>query len=76
LTTLEPADGKAGVETALVDVVSPMGGNTLVYALFGEQPVVADVPSEVEPTVGERVAMRFDPDRLHAFDLDSERALW
>jgi multiple sugar transport system ATP-binding protein len=74
--TLERADGQTGVVTALVDVVSPMGGNTLVYALFGEQPVVADVPSDVEPSIGDRVAMRFDPERLHAFDIESERALW
>ena len=61
---------------AVVDVVSPMGGNTLVYALIDEGTVVADIPSEIEPAVGDRVAMRFDPLRLHAFDRQTERALW
>jgi multiple sugar transport system ATP-binding protein len=73
---LERTNGQVGVVNALVDVVSPMGGNTLVYALFGEETVVADVPSEIEPAVGERVAMQFDPERLHAFDQQTERALW
>jgi multiple sugar transport system ATP-binding protein len=74
--TLERVDGQAGVVNALVDVVSPMGGNTLIYTLFGEETMVADVPSEIEPAVGEQVAMRFDPERLHAFDQESERAIW
>lgn len=74
--TLERTNGQVGLVNALVDVVSPMGGNTLIYALFGEETVVADVPSEIEPTVGDRVAMRFDPGRLHAFDQQTERALW
>src|SRR5215203_6225309 len=74
--TLEPADGRAAAGTAVIDVVSPMGGNTLIYALAGDDTVVADVPSEVEPAVGDRVTMRFDPERLHAFDRASERALW
>ena len=74
--TIEPAGEKTGVVTALVDVVSPMGGNTLIFALFGDETVVADVPSDVEPAVGDRVAMRFDPERLHAFDPETERALW
>jgi len=74
--TLEPADGRAAAGTAVIDVVSPMGGNTLIYALAGDDTVVADVPSEVEPAVGDRVTLRFDPERLHAFDRTSERALW
>ena len=74
--TLEAPNGQSGAVHAQVDVVSPMGANTLVYSLFGEETMVADVPSEVEPSVGERIAMRFDPERLHAFDLQTENALW
>jgi multiple sugar transport system ATP-binding protein len=74
--TIEVPAGQTGVVNAQVDVVSPMGANTLIYALFGEETVVADVPSEIEPSVGERIAMRFDGDRIHAFDLETEIALW
>jgi multiple sugar transport system ATP-binding protein len=61
---------------AVVDVVSPMGGDTLVYALVDGETVVADVASELEPAVGDRVTLTIDPQRVHAFDRESERALW
>jgi multiple sugar transport system ATP-binding protein len=74
--SLGRSNGQLGDVGAQVDVVSPMGGNTLVYALVGGETVVADVPSEIEPAVGDRVVMRFDPERIHAFDKTTERALW
>jgi multiple sugar transport system ATP-binding protein len=61
---------------AVVDVVSPMGANTLVYALIDGDTVVADVSSDLEPEVGDRVVLTIDPARVHAFDRDSEQALW
>ena len=61
---------------AVIDVVSPMGGNTLVYALVEGDTIVADVPSDVEPAVGDNVRLIFDPTKVHAFDLESEVALW
>jgi multiple sugar transport system ATP-binding protein len=74
--TVTPAPGDDFGIPAVVDVVSPMGGNTLVYALVDGETVVADIPSEVEPVVGERVTLTVDPARVHAFDRESERALW
>ena len=61
---------------AVVDVVSPMGGNTLVYALVEGETIVADVPSDVEPAVGDNVRLVFDPVKVHAFGVESEVALW
>jgi multiple sugar transport system ATP-binding protein len=61
---------------AVIDVVSPMRGNTLVYALVEGETIVADVPSDVEPPVGENVCLLFDPAKVHAFDGESEVALW
>ncbi|MGE3799379.1 MAG: ABC transporter ATP-binding protein [Thermomicrobiales bacterium] len=69
------ASESLGVD-AVVDVVSPMGGNTLVYAIVDGTTVVADVPSDIEPSVGDRVRLVFDPARVHAFDMESEVALW
>jgi multiple sugar transport system ATP-binding protein len=74
--SIGPVDAMPGNVPAIVDVVSPMGGNTLVYALVDGAPVVADVPSEVEPTVGDRVSLIFEPSKIHAFDVQSEHALW
>jgi multiple sugar transport system ATP-binding protein len=61
---------------AIIDVVSPMGSNTLVYVLVDGEPLVAEVPSDVEPAVGDRVVLSIDPVRVHAFDQETERALW
>jgi multiple sugar transport system ATP-binding protein len=69
------ANGHGGVP-AVVDVVSPMGGNTLVYALVDGETIVADVPSDVEPAVGEQISLVFDPAKVHAFDFESEVTLW
>jgi multiple sugar transport system ATP-binding protein len=73
---IRPAVSNGFGVPAVVDVVSPMGGNTLVYALVDGETVVADVPSEVEPAVGDRVTLTVDPARVYAFDRESERALW
>jgi multiple sugar transport system ATP-binding protein len=73
---VRPQNGTATGVPATVDVVSPMGGNTLVYAVAEGETIVADVPNDVEPTVGERVNLVFDPTKLHAFDVQTETALW
>ena len=74
--SLAPAGENGFGIPAVVDIVSPMGGNTLVYALVEGETVVADIPSELEPAVGDRVTLTVDPARVHAFDRESERALW
>ncbi len=71
-----PLGGDAFGIPALVDVVSPMGANTLVYALVDGETIVADVSSDLEPAVGDRITLTVDPGRIHAFDTESERALW
>jgi multiple sugar transport system ATP-binding protein len=73
---VRPAGGNGFGIPAVVDVVSPMGGNTLIYALVDRETVVADIPSELEPAVGDRVMLTIDPERVHVFDRESERALW
>jgi multiple sugar transport system ATP-binding protein len=74
--TITPSDSNEFGVPAVVDVVSPMGANTLVYALVDGETVVADVSSDLEPAVGDRVTLTIDPGRIHAFDTESERALW
>jgi multiple sugar transport system ATP-binding protein len=74
--SVRPQNGAAGGVPAVVDVVSPMGGNTLVYALAEGETIVADVPSDIEPAVGERITLVLDPAKLHAFDVETEQALW
>ncbi len=45
---------------AVVDVVSPMGPNTLVYVLVDGASIVADVSSDIEPAESENVKLTFE----------------
>ncbi len=60
----------------VVDVVSPMGPNTLVYTLVEGASIVADVSSDIEPAEGANIKLTFEEDRTHVFDFDTELALW
>ena len=60
----------------MVDVISPMGPNTLVYTLVDGASIVADVSSDIEPAEGENVKLTFEESRTHLFDFDTEAALW
>ena len=51
-----------------VEVVEPMGADTLVWSRLGGQPVTMLVSSERSPRVGETVTMGFDPIRISLFD--------
>jgi len=59
----------------IVDVMEPMGGNTLVYLKVNDELVVADIREEALPAAGEKVTLALDPHRLHLFDHESEQAL-
>ncbi len=61
---------------ATVDVVELLGGHTLVYTLVDDQTIVADVPSDTPVAVGDQVALLFNPQKLYAFDVQTEQALW
>lgn len=73
---IKPAGSGGFGIPAVVDVVSPVGATTLIYALVDGETVVADVSSDLEPAVGERIVLTIDPARAHAFDRESERPLW
>ncbi|MET0942181.1 MAG: ABC transporter ATP-binding protein [Mesorhizobium sp.] len=51
-----------------VEIVEPMGSDTLVWTKFGGQNVAFRVESEKPLTVGERVVIGFDPARASLFD--------
>jgi multiple sugar transport system ATP-binding protein len=71
-----PSDSNEFGVPAVVDVVSPMGANTLVFALVEGETIVADVSSDLEPSVGDHMTLSINPRRIHAFDQETERALW
>jgi multiple sugar transport system ATP-binding protein len=60
---------------ATVEVVELMGSEVLIYATTGKTQLVAKVPAERLPAIGEKVWLAFDMGRAHLFDGASEKAL-
>ena len=68
-------DGNSNTLTGTVQVVEPLGSDTLVHLAHGDAMMTARVAPEARPTVGEPFTLGFDPARLHLFDAASERAI-
>jgi multiple sugar transport system ATP-binding protein len=72
----EPARGTAVTIQAVVDVVEPIGHESIIYATTGPEQLVAIFEPHLTPRIGETIAMRIDADELHLFDAESERAVY
>jgi multiple sugar transport system ATP-binding protein len=70
-----PGDGGAGRISGQVQVVEPLGPDTLVHFQVGEATVTARMPPEVRPAPGEEIVVSIDPARLFLFDAETERAV-
>jgi multiple sugar transport system ATP-binding protein len=60
---------------AVVDMVEPIGHETVVYTSAGDQPLIAIFDPHAAPKVGEKVSFRVDPERVHLFDPVTERRI-
>jgi len=58
---------------ANVDVVEPIGHETIVYASSGDSKLVAIFEPTVTPRAGETISMSVDVDAMHLFDAASEK---
>ncbi len=58
-----------------VDIVEPLGRETIVHFRLGEATLCARVGTEVQPRAGEPLPLAFHPERLHLIDPDTERVL-
>jgi multiple sugar transport system ATP-binding protein len=61
--------------SAQIDLVEPLGSETIVHALVASQPVTARVSADSELRRGQRVELVVDTRHLHLFDRKSQRAL-
>jgi multiple sugar transport system ATP-binding protein len=73
---LRPGAGATAALPAVADIVEPIGGRSVVYGVVGDATVVAEVPANDQPKVDEAITFSFDAAKLHAFDLETEEALW
>jgi multiple sugar transport system ATP-binding protein len=64
-----------GAFEAVVDVVEPMGSDSLVWLALGDQPLAARVESSAHYTPGQKVAVTFRVDLASLFDETSGERL-
>lgn len=66
------APGADGIDV-VVDVVEPLGSDTLMVVKVAGSPLVARLPGNAMPTPGERLRLSIVPDAALAFGLDGLR---
>ena len=59
--------------SGVVDLVEPMGAETLVHLLHGDQDLRVVVDRSIRLAVGERAHLRFESDSVHLFDKNGSR---
>ncbi len=64
-----------GPINATVDLVEPIGHESIVYASAGNEKLVAIFGPNDAPRVGETIALGLEAERVHLFDAESEKAL-
>ena len=62
-----------GTVSGMVDLVEPMGAETLVHLLHGEQDLRVVVDRTIRLKVGEQAHLRFEPGSVHLFDESGRR---
>ena len=60
---------------ATIDLVEPIGHESIVYATAGGEKLVAIFDPHEAPRTGETVSLSVDPERVHLFDAATEAAI-
>jgi len=68
------ADPAAAI-SARVQVVEPLGSDTLVHFSVGGDVLTARMPPETRPEPGAEIRIGVDPSKIHLFDAASERVI-
>jgi multiple sugar transport system ATP-binding protein len=58
-----------------VQVVEPLGSDTLIHFALGSSTLTARVAPDMRPGPGESLSIGVDPSRIHLFDAATERAI-
>jgi len=69
------SQGQAGEFTARIEVVEPLGSDTMVFFQLGTREVVARVPPMTHAAVGGDLTMCMNAERIHLFDPTTEKAI-
>ncbi|WP_201839921.1 ABC transporter ATP-binding protein [Microvirga zambiensis] len=67
--------GEGHALSGRVQVVEPLGSDTLIHFALGSATLTARVSPDMRPSPGETLSIGVDPSRVHLFDAATERAL-
>ena len=70
--TAESLDSQLAVK---VQVVEPLGSDTLVHFSLGDAALTARMPPQLRPTPNEELRIGVDPSKVHLFDATTERSI-
>lgn len=59
----------------IIDVIEPMGNELYIYGRCGNTVLVARVPEEAAPRVGQTFILKVGPEKLYIFDEKTEKAI-
>lgn len=71
--TSEASGGTAIIGT--VQVVEPLGSDTLVHFALGKDTLTARLPPNIGPQLAGDMQFHIDPSKLHLFDLETEKSI-
>lgn len=60
---------------AHVQVVEPLGADTLVHLSVGDDVLTARMPPEMRPDVGKEIQIGVEAGKIHLFDIENERII-
>src|ERR1700722_15474032 len=69
-----PLPGQADMP-AIVEVIEPLGADTLIFTTMSGHPVTARVRPDIRPAPGAEVIVRFNLKRAHLFDATTSKAV-
>ncbi len=58
-----------------VDILEPLGNQTILHAKVGEDLVVASIDPKTEAEVGQKIDLVFDMSMMRAFDVETQQAI-
>ncbi|MDK2885685.1 MAG: multiple sugar transport system ATP-binding protein [Thermosipho sp. (in: thermotogales)] len=71
---MAPAEGE-NTATAMVDVVEPLGSETILHLVIGEDKLVAVVDPKTEAKEEQTIDIVFDMNTMHVFDKETGKAI-
>ena len=70
-----PTRGEKATLPAEVEVIEPLGDEVIVHARVGDDLLVYKVEPQATPDVGQKLEIAVELDRLHLFDIETEKRL-